>query len=168
MAPERGLLLRSLGLELLAMNYCAECGAEFPGEESCLDRFHAFLAAEHRHPEAFDMHGLFVLAYHVQHPSLCKPWMRSHQRETLREIFVEERSWREVLSWPKDRGQRQEAVDRIKARLSGATDAPEVGHPIEGEMTVADLGSPDSPDYPSEYPQRVESWAKSLAEHRLL
>ncbi|MBA2376619.1 MAG: hypothetical protein H0V75_10920 [Rubrobacter sp.] len=147
---------------------CAECGAELPGEESCADRFHAFLAAEHRYYEAFSMHGLFVLAYHVQHPSLCKPWMRARQRETLREIFVEEKRWREVLSWPKDRRLRQAAVDQLKEQPVGATDTPEVGHPIEGEMTVVDLGSTDSPDFPSEYPQRVESWAASLAEHRLL
>lgn len=143
---------------------CAECGAEFPGEESCLDRFHSFLAAEHEYPEAFGVHGLFVLAYHAQHPSLCKLWVRAHYRETLREMFAEGRPWREVLSWPKDRKKRQEAVDRIKAR---APDFPEIGHPIPGEMTVAHLDPPESPDYPSEYPRKVESWAKSLAEHRL-
>ena len=114
------------------------------------------------------MHGLFVLAYHVQHPSLCKPWMRAHQRETLREIFVEGRPWREALSWPKDRRQRQKTVDLLKDRPVRTADAPEAGGPIPGEMNVVDLGSPDSPDYPSEYPQRVESWARSLAEHRLL
>ena len=60
---------------------CAECGAELPGEERCKDRFHALLAAEQHHPEAAAMHGLFVLAYHAQHPSLCKPWLRSAHRE---------------------------------------------------------------------------------------
>lgn len=139
-----------------------------PGEESCLDRFHALLAAEWEHPEAAAMHGLFVLAYHVQHPSLCKPWMRARQREALREGFVEGRPWRDVLSWPEDRRQRQAAVDRLKDDPVGATDIPEVGRPIEGEMTIVALGLPDSPDYPSEYPQRVEAWAAPLAEHRLL
>ena len=31
---------------------CAECGADLPGEESCIGRFHALLAAEWEHPEA--------------------------------------------------------------------------------------------------------------------
>jgi hypothetical protein len=43
-----------------------------------------------------------------------------------------------------------------------------IGHPVVGEMTVADLGMPGSPGYPSEYPGKVESWARSVAEHRFL
>jgi hypothetical protein len=35
-------------------------------------------------------------------------------------------------------------------------------------MTVADLLTPGSAGYPSEYPDRVESWARSVAEHRFL
>ena len=35
------------------------------------------------------MHGLFVLTYYAQHPSLSKPWLRAAQREWLREIFAE-------------------------------------------------------------------------------
>jgi hypothetical protein len=30
---------------------CVECGAELTGAETCLDRFHALLAAEWDHPE---------------------------------------------------------------------------------------------------------------------
>jgi hypothetical protein len=147
---------------------CAECGAELPGEERCNDRFHALLAAEQHHPEAAAMHGLVVLAYHAQHPSLCKPWLRAAHGESLYEIFGEGRPWREVLSWPKDRARRQEAVDRVKERFAAAPETPAFGHPVGGEMTVADLGTPGSPGYPSEYPSEVESWAKSLAENRFL
>ena len=114
------------------------------------------------------MHGLFVLAYHAQHPSLCKPWLRAAYRETLREIFGKGRPWREVLAWPKDRTRRQEAVDRVKERSAGAPKTPAFGHPVAGEMTVADLGTPGSPGDPSEYPNEVESWAKSVAENRFL
>jgi hypothetical protein len=147
---------------------CAECGAELPGEERCKDRFHALLTAEWEHPEAADMHGLFVLAYHAQHPSLCKPWLRTAYRETLREIFGKGRPWREVLAWSKVRTRRQEAVDRVKERFAGAPETPAFGYPVAGEMTVADLGTPGSPGYPSEYPSEVESWAKSVAENRFL
>jgi len=147
---------------------CAECGAELPGEEHCKDRFHTLLAAEQHHPEAAAMHGLFVLAYHAQHPSLCKPWLRAAYRETMRDIFGKGRPWREVLAWPKDRMRRQEAVDRVKERSAGVPETPAFGHPVAGEMTVADLGTPGSPGYPSEYPSEVEFWAKSVAENRFL
>jgi hypothetical protein len=148
---------------------CPECGAELSsGEERCVDRFYSLLAAEQHYPEAAAMHGLFVLTYYAQHPSLSKPWLREVQREVLREIFGEGKDWREALSWPEDRTRRQEAVDRAKERFARATGTPEVGRPIEGEMTVADLGTPGSPGYPSEYPARVEAWARSVAEHRVL
>ena len=93
---------------------------------------------------------------------------RAAQREWLREIFGEGVDWREVLSWPEDRARRQEAVDRVKERFARAPETPKVGRPVHSEMTVADLGTPGSPGYPSEYPARVEAWARSVAEHRVL
>ena len=140
-----------------------------PGEQKCADRFHLLLAAEQHYPEAAAMHGLFVLTYYAQHPSLSKkPWLRAAQREALREIFGEGVGWREVLSWPEDRARRQEAVDRAKRRFARVPETPPIGNPVEGEMTVADLGTPGSRIYPSEYPTRVEAWARSVAEHRVL
>lgn len=56
---------------------CAECGAMLPGDETCQDRFHALLAAEVRNPELLHVHGLTVLTYHLQHPSLTKPWYQA-------------------------------------------------------------------------------------------
>jgi hypothetical protein len=147
---------------------CPECGSELPGEERCVDRFHLLLAAEQHHPEAAAMHGLFVLAYYAQHPSSSKPWLRAAHREWLREIFGESVDWREVLSWPEDRARRQHAVDRAKARFADAPEMPATGQPVEGEMTVADLGTPGSAGYLSEYPVRVEAWARSVARHRFL
>ena len=44
---------------------CTGCGAELPGEEACMARYLALLAAEQHHPEAARMHGLFVLAYYA-------------------------------------------------------------------------------------------------------
>lgn len=147
---------------------CAECGAETPGEETCKDRFHALLAAEWEHPKAAQMHGLFVLAYHAQHPSLCKPWLRAAQREWMREIFGKGKPWREVLAWPEDRTRRQQAVDRAKERFANTPETPEFGQPAAGEMTIADLGMPGCAGYPFEYPNQVQSWARSLAENRFL
>ncbi len=133
-----------------------------------MDRFHLLLAAEQHHPEAAAMHGLFVLTYYAQHPSLSKPWLRAAQREWLREIFAEGKDWREVLSWPEDRARRQEAVDRAKGRFARAPGVPAIWRePVKGEMTVADLGTPGA-GHPSQYPARVEAWARSVAENRVL
>lgn len=147
---------------------CAECGADPPGTETCKDRFYALLAAEQEYPEAAAMHGLFVLTWYAQHPSLCKPWLRAAQAETVREIFGRGRDWRDVLSWPEDRARRQEAVDRMKARHASDDASPAFGVPIAGEASVADLPTPGSPRFRSEYPAAVEAWAKSMAEHRFL
>jgi hypothetical protein len=59
-------------------------------------------------------------------------------------------------------------VDRAKERFIRAPEAPVFGRPVGGEMTVADLGTPGSLGYPTEYPSRVEAWAQSVAEHRFL
>ncbi len=147
---------------------CAECGAELPGGETCLDRFHTLLAAEQDHPEAAAMHGLFVLTYYAQHPSLCKPWLRAAQREAMREVFGEGRDWREVLSWAEDRARRQEAVDRSKARHASGSGPLVGGVPIAGEATVVELPDRNSLEHPSAYPARVEAWARSVAENRFL
>ncbi len=147
---------------------CSECGAEPPGDETCIDRFHALLAAEQDHPEAAEMHALFALTYYAQHPSLCKPWLRAAQRETMREIFGQGREWREVLVWPRDRRLRQEAVDQLRTRYSGEAHAPAAGTLVAGETTVVDLPTPGSPRYPSAYPAEVEAWARSVAERAVL
>lgn len=36
------------------------------------------------------------------------------------------------------------------------------------EMSVADLGAPDSPGYSSEYSGKVEAWARLVAENRVI
>ena len=147
---------------------CGECGAELPGAEICLDRFHTLLAAEQDHPEAAAMHGLFVFTYYAQHPSLCKPWVRAWQADALRAVFGEGRAWQEVLAWPTERVRRQAAVDRAKARYAGDGGTVAVGLPIRGEATVAELPVPGSLQYPAAYPAAVEAWARSVAEHRCL
>jgi hypothetical protein len=50
------------------------CGAVLPADEGCTDRFHLLLAAEQHYPDSAAMHGLFVLTYYAQHPSLSKLW----------------------------------------------------------------------------------------------
>ena len=147
---------------------CPECGAILSGDEGCMDRFHLLLAAEQHYSEAAAMHGLFVLTYYAQHPSLSKLWLREYQREVMREIFGQGRDWREVLAWPSSRQRRQHVVDRQKERFADVPETGVFGHPITGEKTVADLSTPGSTGYPSKYPDEVTAWAKSVVNHRFL
>ena len=144
---------------------CAECGADM-GEETCLDRFQALLGAEYHSPEAGQMHGLTVLTFHIQHPSLTKPWYQVSGYEFLRRMFGEGRDghdWGEVLT-EGGMQQRQKNVTRWKATM-GPNMPPEiVTQPLPGEMTVADL----DPDAPPGHAGRVLAWARSVATSRVL
>jgi hypothetical protein len=62
-----------------------------PGDEGRMYRFHLLLAAEQHHSEAAVMHGLFVLAYYAQHPSLSKVWLRVAARGHARDIRTRSR-----------------------------------------------------------------------------
>jgi hypothetical protein len=139
---------------------CAECGADLPGEETCLDRFHAVLEVDYLGiPEAFAAHGLVVFTYHAQHPSRAKPWTRVAHWEGMREIFGRGRDWRVVLAGNRRPG----VVDRSKA-ADGARETPVVGKPVAGELTIAGI----DPAIPPGHVARVEAWARSVAEHRFL
>lgn len=142
------------------MGGCVECGADLPGAETCFDRFHAVLAADHEGiPEAFAAHGLFVMTYHGQHPSRVKPWLWAAHRERMREIFGRGRDWRVVLA----ENRRPGVVDRLKLATM-AEETPVVGEPIVGELTIAEI----DPAIPPGHVERVEAWARSVAEHRFL
>ena len=53
-------------------------------------------------------------------------------------------------------------------RFAGVPETATFGHPVAGEITVADLGTLGFPGHPSEYSREVESWAKSVAQNRFL
>ena len=97
---------------------CAECGADVPNNETCLDRFHALLAAEAENEELRRMHGLTVLTYHLQHPSLTKPWYQLFGAHVLQRVFGQGEDWGDVLMeiHPRRIGRRADAaVARLKA-----------------------------------------------------
>lgn len=142
---------------------CNECGAVLPGDETCLDRFHALLAAEQHNAELFRMHGLTVLTYHVQHPSLTKPWYQAAGYDVMRRSFGQGRDWREVLG--EGRQYLHSASFQQWKRNYGPTMAPEiVTTPVPGEMTVADVDL----DAPGSQAAAVLAWGRSVAEGRVL
>src|SRR5215212_4235945 len=72
---------------------CDECGAEFPGNETCLAHFHALLAAEVDNEELRQMHELTMLTYHLQHPALTKPWYQIFGSGMLQRVFGQGENW---------------------------------------------------------------------------
>jgi hypothetical protein len=147
---------------------CEECGADVLGEETCLDRFHALLAAEVENDGLRQMHGLTVLTYYLQHPLLTKPWFQISGAETMRRVFAGGEDWSGVLMemHPLGVGRRRSAarVARIKS-VSGAI-MPDwvIAYPIQGELTIADIDPTATADQADE----ILDWARSVAECRYL
>jgi hypothetical protein len=140
---------------------CAECGAEWPGEDGCRERFHELLAAEVNSVEAQRMHGLTVLTYHTQHPSLTKPWYQVTAYEGMRRIFGEGRAgddWLQIMRYEWT----QSSVKKIKA-AGPAEMPPDIRtEPVEGEMTIANI----EPSTPPDFEEKVLAWARSVARGR--
>jgi hypothetical protein len=142
---------------------CDECGARLPGAATCLEHFHALLAAEWNNAELARMHGLTVLTYHVQHPSRTKPWYQVYGYPVLRRIFGQGEDWWVVLSEGTSR-ERQERVTRLKATAPTTLPPWVVTRPVAGELTVLAV----SADAPAGQAEQVLAWARSVAEARAL
>jgi hypothetical protein len=139
--------------------HCAECGAELPGDETCLDRFHALLAAEKPGNEAAQMHGLTVLTFMVQHPvsGNTPAWYAAAGRMMLHEMFGKGRGPVAVLAEMRQRTQADDWRERVTAAY-----APGPPGPVPGETTVAAL----DPAVPPGHAARVVAWAWSVAQAR--
>jgi hypothetical protein len=148
--------------------HCEECGAVLPGEETCLDRFHALLAAEAGNAELRQMHGLSVLTYHMQHPSLTKPWYQIFGAEAMRRIFGQGEDWRDVLmaEHPHRIGRKRSATAIARRKAAGGTTMPAwvISHPIPGELDVTSV----DPSAPAGQTDQVLAWARSVSEHRVV
>jgi len=145
---------------------CRECGAALPGDETCQDRFHALLVAEQHNAELARMHGLTVLTYHLQHPSLTKAWYQAAGYDTMRRGFGQGRDWWEALSEGRRRGTAEQEAARWKDayKAAGATMPPwVVTRPVASELTVADV----DPAAPSGQADAVIAWGRSVAEERV-
>lgn len=144
---------------------CPECGATLADGAACIDRFHAVLAAEAHNDALRGMHGLTVLTYHLQHPSLTRPWYQVAGREMMRRIFGQGEDWRSVLREEHPRGAgRKRAAAAIAARKAAGPDSmPDwvIAEPVAGEMTILAV----DPEAPS---AQIEAWARSVAIHRYL
>ena len=160
---------------------CGECGAALAGEETCLERFDALLAAEAQNAELRRMHGLTVLTYHVQHPSRTKPWYQAFGAEVMRRAFGRGEDWTEALAavagrpggFDRERGRWRQVgpqkgwereLNERKAAAGSAMPGWVVARPIAGEATVADV----DPLAPAGQAEQVLAWARSVAEHRFL
>lgn len=147
---------------------CQECGAELPTTGACIDRFHALLAAEAHNDELRRMHGLTVLTYYLQHPSLTKPWYQHYGRETMRRIFGQGEDWQAVLleSHPRGVGRQQSAAAIARLKAAGPKTMPDwvVTGPVPGELTVFSV----DPEAASGQGGQIMVWARSVAVNRFL
>jgi Family of unknown function (DUF5946) len=147
---------------------CEECGADLSSVDSCLARFHTLLAAEADNAELRRMHGLTVLTYHLQHPSLTKPWFQIYGAEVMRRVFAGGENWGDVLleNHPRGVGRRRSAAAIERHKASGGSTMPDwvVTRPVPGELTVATI----DPVAPSGQAEQVLAWARSVAERRFL
>lgn len=150
------------------MTTCPECGAALAGVSACIDHFHALLAAEAEHAELRAMHGLTVLSYYAQHPSLTRPWIQVAYRAALYRVFALGEPWSTVLleNHPRGVGRRKSAANTTLAKAAGPATMPNwvVTSPVPGEATVASIDL----RAPSGQREQVEAWARSVAEHRYL
>ena len=148
---------------------CTECGAELPGDETCLDRFAAVLAAERDEAGnltvAFETHGLTVMTFYLQHAGgsgYTKRWMLKGAEAAMRQIFVEGRNQAEVLLTGQ-RATRQKAATIAKTAPGAHDLITTSAGPQPGELTIATL----DPASLEDHFERVMAWARSVAEHRV-
>jgi hypothetical protein len=149
---------------------CKECGAELPGEETCLDRFGALLAVERDEEgnltEAFNVHGLTVMTFYLQHAGgsgYTKRWMLESAERAMRQIFEEGREQFDILPVG-ERATRQKAATTAKSAPGAHDPITTIVGPLPGELTIATL----DPANLSGHTKRVMAWARSVAEHRVL
>jgi uncharacterized protein DUF5946 len=138
---------------------CDECGADLPYDQTCAARFEALLASDFGGvAEAFDVHGLTVLTYQLQHPHGAKPWYLALGYELMRRIFGQGEDWREVLLEMRQ----GDTVERWKRAVR--TEPPGiVKGPVPGEITIAEI----DPAAPAGHAERVLAWARSVAQGRV-
>jgi hypothetical protein len=139
------------------MRTCPECGADWPGEETCQAYFHRMLYWEHENPAYGAVHHLMVLSYHLQHPSLYSP-------EGLREALYLLAEFLERGLTPAEVRKRSRArVDSSRRRwkIKGTSDSPgRYEQPIRWTMTAAEVVAAGS----NRYCNQVKAWAQSILE----
>lgn len=139
-----------------------------PAGATCIEQFHALLAAEATNDELRRMHGLTVMTYFLQHPSLSKPWYQVWGRETTRRIFGQGEDWRTVLleEHPRGVGRQRAAAMTAARKAAGPAAMPDwvIAKPISGELTIRAV----DPDAAAGQEAQVLAWARSVARHRYL
>jgi hypothetical protein len=147
---------------------CGECGSALPASGACIDHFHILLAAEVASLELRGVHGLTVMTYSLQHPSLCKPWYLDWGRETMRRVFRDGEPWNSVLleEHPRGVGRQRSAAALAKRKSEGSAKMPDwvVKQPVADELTVTSIDGAATDGQAAQ----VEAWARSVSEHRIM
>jgi hypothetical protein len=132
--------------------HCPLCGAQYPGDERCEDRFNRFLALELEDPAYGVVHHLTVPAYLLQHNAYSRAgWLLS--RDLLARFVREEFDpaiARRLHRQDVDSGNRDWSVTRGPK--------PEWIDEITWTRTIADVRADD----PGDYRAGIRAWAESV------
>ena len=133
------------------MSYtCDQCGAVYPSDETCQQRFEACLALEYEHPAAYGtVHLLTVACYMLQHNFYSRQgWLETRRMvaQTIR-LGINPAEIRKEYQRRLDSGQRQWSV--TKGEKLGEFDL------IHWSSTIADIPL----DGPERYVAAVRQWA---------
>jgi hypothetical protein len=132
---------------------CPQCGAEFPSDEQCRDRFDLCMAMEYENPAAYGaVHHLTVACYMLQHNAYSREvWLEA--REMLAQFI------REGMTPAEMRKQKRSRFDsgHRKRRVTAGEKLEEFGT-IVWSRTIADVRL----DNPRVYRADVELWVTSV------
>ncbi len=135
------------------MSKCPKCGAEYPPDDSCQNRFNQCLALEYENPSAYGaVHHLTVTCYMLQHNLYShKAWLDA--REMLRQ-FVEQ-----GVSPADMRARNRSKVDSGKRKWS-ITQGDKFSRfaEINWTRTIADVRLDNADNYCTD----VERWAAAV------
>ena len=133
------------------MSTCPQCGATFPHDQRCRDRFDADQTREFEQPAYFAVHQLSAPCYLLQHNGYSRAgWLWAH---SLLAQFVA------GLSPAEARQQQRGAVDSVRRSCSFTKGARLPGvAAIAWTRTIADVRT----DTPEHYRADVRAWAASI------
>lgn len=148
-------LKRAKGFERAA-NACPECGAIHPDPaHSCTERFQAFLALDHSRQEPWgSRHGIVFSCYSLQHPLqqplevLERAWLVLHR------LVVERDNPTRLFAGLRRSGE----IRPTDWNAPPLPPTPKPGGPYD--VTIADLGKFEAPDYPA----LVDAWSRATYE----
>lgn len=136
------------------MTACAKCGAIYPNEESCANRFDVLLALDHSRQQPWgSRHGIAFAVYTLQHSDGIAEVTLQNCWLMLNRVYEAGDDRGDVVKGlrAKYRGKQDNSYNKTNASLSATwsgASLPERNPPTHFETTIVDLGEFSSDTYP--------------------